>query len=82
MYERRLPSKIQTVGFPKAGNETVHQWIPGVTTPEGIILATGIAVAAMSSPDVVERVATVTATMIVAGVSLGLPSLALTMSLH
>lgn len=82
VYERRLSSKIQTVGFPRATGDTVKPWIPGVTTPEGIILATGIAVVAMSSPDMVERLATVAATMVVAGVSLGVPSAALVMSLH
>jgi hypothetical protein len=36
------------VGFPGGNGGKIHPWIPGISTPEGIVLVTGIVTVATS----------------------------------
>lgn len=77
----RLPSQIHAVKITNE-EENIHTWIPGISTPEGIVLVTGVAAAAgLSLADgvILERVLTAASTVIVTGVTVGLPAATLAM---
>ncbi len=77
----RLPSQIHAVKITNE-EENVHTWIPGISTPDGIVLVTGVAAAAgLSIADgaMLERVFTAASTVIVTGVTVGLPAATLAM---
>lgn len=64
-----------TKGFPRA-ETTVHEWIPGISTPEGLILS-GVATAAVvvaSNPQLFERVVSGASTFLVVGVTATVPA--------
>ena len=64
-----------TKGFPRA-ETTVHEWIPGISTPEGLLLS-GVATAAVvvaSNPQLFERVVSGASTFLVVGVTASVPA--------
>lgn len=64
-----------TRGFPSA-KATIHEWIPGVSTPEGLILGSMAAAMLISlvEPHTFERVVTGATTFLVVGVTTALPA--------
>lgn len=66
--------RVAQVGFPTSTRGgTVRPWIPGISTPEGIVLVTGVVVAA-SAEDFMSRILHVAATGVVAATVIGVPS--------
>lgn len=65
---RRITDSVQMTGFPQNCQREVKTWIAGVSSPEGIILATGIAaVCVTATTPLSERFASLLATFIVTG---------------
>lgn len=64
-------------GFPRAA-QPIQEWIPGVSTPEGILLTSSAAMGLtlLLSPDLFDRVISGAATVIFVGVSTGIPAAA------
>lgn len=64
-----------TRGFPRA-NLPIHEWIPGISTPEGLLLGsmTAAAVFASSNPHLFERIIQSAATAMIVGVGTAIPA--------
>lgn len=68
---------VAQVGFPSSTRgEKIHPWVPGVSTPEGIILVTGVAAALHGGDGLVRAVQSV-ATGLVMGATSGIPAAAM-----
>lgn len=78
---KRLPVQERSASFTirQKAEDFIHDWIPGVTTPEGIVLVSGLAilVGTQNDVDTLEKLATAASTIIVSAVTLGIPASAL-----
>ncbi len=64
-----------TRGFPRA-SLPIHEWIPGISTPEGLLIGsmTAAAVFASSNPHLFERIIQSAATAMIVGVGTAIPA--------
>jgi len=69
-------TRTQPPSFPEAENR-VTIWIPGVSTPEGIVLLTGFATLLVGGEDLILKMAQTVAASIVFAVAAGVPTTAI-----
>ena len=71
-----------TRGFPRA-ESPAREWIPGVSTPDGLMLGTAAAVVLVASqPALFERLVTMTATGVLVTVTTAVPAGAVWFGTH
>lgn len=78
----KTPAPASPSGFPTASPARVQPWIPGVTSPEGVVLVTGLTAAMVGGGETVVRAAQFVASGVAAAVTAGFPGAAAYFAAH